>query len=282
MRIMRVGERGREETVASLDGRAWHRVLDDGNLTNGTIAEWSEQIRSKGSPVVEVDTLRRGCPIRLVGKIVCVGLNYRRHAAEAGMDAPPEPILFLKAPDTIGGPDDPVRIPRGSTRTDYEVELAVIIGSITRYLDSPMSARECILGYTVSDDVSEREFQLERGGQWDKGKNCETFSPLGPELVTADEVHDPQDLVLSSSVNGETRQRSSTADMIFPVDELVYYISQFMTLYPGDVILTGTPEGVGAGFKPPRFLRVGDVVEVEIEGLGRQSHRLVAHDEVIP
>lgn len=278
MRIMRVGERGEEVTVASSDGRVWHRVHSDGNPTIDTTARWGDEISSGRAPVFDVDVLRRGCPVPSVGKIVCVGLNYRRHAIEAGMDAPSEPILFLKAADTIGGPDDPVRIPRGSTKTDYEVELAVVVGSVARYLDSPRSARDHVLGYMVSNDVSEREFQLERGGQWDKGKNCETFSPLGPVLVTSDEVPDPQALGVTLSVNGDVRQRSSTSDMIFPVDELVFYISQFMTLYPGDVILTGTPEGVGAGFDPPRFLAPGDNVEVAIDGLGRQSHVFVGHD----
>ncbi|MCY7413356.1 MAG: fumarylacetoacetate hydrolase family protein [Salinibacterium sp.] len=218
---------------------------------------------------------RVGAPLARIGKIVCVGLNYREHAAEAGLPIPDEPILFMKAPDTVVGPDDDVRVPRGSVKTDYEVELAVVIGRTTRYLDPDDNPLDYVAGYAISNDVSEREFQMERGGQWDKGKNCETFNPLGPWIVTADEVGDPQVLTLSSRVNGEMRQNSSTADMIFPVAEIVRYISQFMTLYPGDVINTGTPQGVGAGFDPPRFVCAGDVVEVMIERLGTQRQRFV-------
>jgi 2-keto-4-pentenoate hydratase/2-oxohepta-3-ene-1,7-dioic acid hydratase in catechol pathway len=194
------------------------------------------------------------------------------------MAEPPEPVLFMKAPYTVQGPDDDVIIPPGSVKTDYEVELAVVIGTAARYLASPDDATGHILGYTISDDVSERGFQLERGGQWDKGKNCETFNPLGPWISTSDEIPDPQDLRLTLDVNGERRQDTSTADMIFGVSHLVWYISQFMALLPGDVVNTGTPHGVGSGFSPPRFLRAGDVVEVAISGLGRQRHRLRNYD----
>ena len=220
--------------------------------------------------------IRVGPPLARIGKIVCVGLNYSEHAAEAGLPIPDEPILFMKAPDTVVGPNDVVRVPRASVKTDYEVELAVVIGRTARYLNPDDNPLDYVAGYAVSNDVSEREFQMERGGQWDKGKNCETFNPIGPWLVTSDEVGDPQALTLGSRVNGETRQNSTTADMIFPVAELVRYISQFMTLYPSDVINTGTPQGVGAGFKPPKFVNAGDVVEVFIEKLGAQRQVLVS------
>lgn len=215
-------------------------------------------------------------PIAWPGKLVCVGLNYRKHAEEASMPLPEEPVLFLKASDTVTGPEGIIEIPRGSVSTDYEVELAVVIGSPTRYLHHSEHALSHVAGYTVANDVSERELQLRRGGQWDKGKNCEQFAPLGPWLLTADEIPDPQDLLLTSTVNGQLRQNSSTADMVFTVSELIRYISNCMPLYPGDVILTGTPAGVGAGFDPPRYLQPGDVVEVEVERIGRQRHQFVA------
>lgn len=209
-------------------------------------------------------------PLEPIGKIVCIGLNYRDHAAETGATPPKEPIIFMKAPDTVVGPDDDVLIPRRSVKTDYEVELAVVLGSAARYLDSPEQARACVAGFAISNDVSEREFQTERGGQWDKGKNCETFNPFGPWITTADEIGDAQDLGLRLSVNGEVRQDGSTKNMIFGVDYLVWYLSQFMTLYPGDVINTGTPAGVALGRADKPYLRPGDVVELEIDGLGRQ------------
>jgi 2-keto-4-pentenoate hydratase/2-oxohepta-3-ene-1,7-dioic acid hydratase in catechol pathway len=209
-------------------------------------------------------------PLTGIGKIVCIGLNYRDHAAETNATPPAEPILFMKAPDTVVGAEDDVLIPRTSVKTDYEVELAVVLGATARYLDSPAAAAAHIAGYAISNDVSERAFQIERGGQWDKGKNCETFNPFGPWLVTADEVGDPQNLALQLWVNGELRQDGTTKDQIFPVDHLVWYLSQFMTLYPGDVINTGTPAGVAMGRPDGVYLRDGDVVELEITGLGRQ------------
>jgi 2-keto-4-pentenoate hydratase/2-oxohepta-3-ene-1,7-dioic acid hydratase in catechol pathway len=209
-------------------------------------------------------------PLARIGKIVCIGLNYRDHAAETGATPPPEPVVFMKAPDTVVGPDDDVLIPRQSAKTDYEVELAVVIGTTARYLGSPGEARACVAGFAISNDVSEREFQHERAGQWDKGKNCETFNPLGPWLVTADEAGDPQDLGLRLWVNGQLRQDGTTKKMIFGVDYLVWYLSQFMTLYPGDVINTGTPAGVAFGKNDFPYLLPGDVVEAEVDGLGRQ------------
>jgi 2-keto-4-pentenoate hydratase/2-oxohepta-3-ene-1,7-dioic acid hydratase in catechol pathway len=216
---------------------------------------------------------RIGPPLKQPGKIVCVGLNYRDHAAETGATLPPEPVLFLKAPDTVVGPDDTVLIPRQSHKTDWEIELAVVIGHEARCLDSIEEARSVIAGYAISHDVSEREFQLERGGQWDKGKNCETFNPLGPWISTTDEIPDPQTLSLRLWVNGQLRQNGTTKDMVFGVCDLVHYTSQFMTLYSGDVINTGTPAGVALGQAEPAYLVDGDVVELEIDGLGRQRQQ---------
>ncbi|MDF3148914.1 fumarylacetoacetate hydrolase family protein, partial [Streptomyces sp. T21Q-yed] len=215
--------------------------------------------------------LRVGPPLARIGKIVCIGLNYHDHARETGAEPPAEPVIFFKAADTVVGPHDTVLVPRRSTKTDWEVELAVVIGRTARYLESAEEALAHVAGYAVAHDVSEREFQIERGGTWDKGKNCETFNPLGPWLVTSDEVPDPQNLSLKLWVNGELKQDGTTAEQIFPVAEVVRYVSQFMTLYPGDVINTGTPAGVALGEPEPKpFLRAGDVVELEIEGLGRQ------------
>jgi 2-keto-4-pentenoate hydratase/2-oxohepta-3-ene-1,7-dioic acid hydratase in catechol pathway len=225
-------------------------------------------------PIVD-DGTRIGPPVAGVGKIVCIGLNYRDHAEETGLPIPAEPVVFLKTPDTIVGPNDEVLVPRRSVKTDWEVELAVVIGRTARYLESAEEALTCVAGYALSHDVSEREFQLERGGQWDKGKNCETFNPLGPFLLPADEVGDPQALGMRLWVNGVARQDSSTKNMIFPVAELVRYLSWFLVLRPGDVINTGTPAGVALGQPEPKpYLRAGDVVELEIDGLGRQRQTL--------
>jgi len=284
MKLLRVGAAGAERPAVLVrrpDGGTelvdLSSIVDD--ITPDVLAPAMLALIAERVVSSELATLpegqRVGAPLARIGKIVCVGLNYREHAAEAGLPIPDEPILFMKAPDTVVGPDDEVRVPRGSVKTDYEVELAVVIGRTTRYLDPDDNPLDYVVGYAISNDVSEREFQMERGGQWDKGKNCETFNPLGPWIVTADEVGDPQSLLLGSSVNGEVRQNSSTADMIFPVAEIVRYISQFMTLYPGDVINTGTPQGVGAGFNPPRFVHAGDVVEVTIERLGTQRQRFI-------
>ncbi|MFD0969231.1 fumarylacetoacetate hydrolase family protein [Plantactinospora endophytica] len=246
--------------------------LDGSFLADGGI-ERLAGIDVEGLPVLP-DDVRVGPPLR-PGKIICIGLNYRDHAAETGAPLPTEPVVFMKAPDTVIGPDDEVLVPRGSTKTDWEVELAVVIGRTARYLASPEEALGCVAGYAVSHDVSEREFQLERGGQWDKGKNCETFNPLGPWLVTADEVADPQDLGLRLRVNGVLKQDGNTKDMVFPVAEIVHYLSQFLVLHPGDVINTGTPAGVALGQPEPKpYLRAGDVVELEIDGLGRQRQTM--------
>lgn len=225
--------------------------------------------------VDDAGELRVGPPVATPTAVICVGQNYGKHAAESGDPPPEQPIIFLKHPSTIVGPHDDVRIPRGSTRTDWEVELAVVIGTQARYLDDPRAAVECVAGYTVANDVSERDFQLNRGGsQWGKGKSCESFLPLGPSLVPADGI-DPRDLRLRSWVNGEPRQDATTADMIFSVAELVMDISQYLVLQPGDVILTGTPEGVAMGGRFP-YIAAGDLVETEIAGIGRQRQRFVS------
>ena len=218
---------------------------------------------------------RLGPCVGRVPKIVAIGLNYRLHAQEAGAAIPSEPIFFMKATSSICGPNDDVIIPKGSQKTDYEVELGIVIGSLARYI-STADAGKHVAGYCVVNDVSEREFQIERGGQWTKGKSADTFCPIGPWLVTADEVPDPGKLALWTEVNGERRQNSNTGDLIFGVDEIVSYVSQFMTLLPGDVIPTGTPSGVGMGFNPPKFLKPGDQMRLSVEGLGEQNQRLVA------
>lgn len=219
-------------------------------------------------PLVPSDA-RLGTPIAHVSKIVCVGLNYADHAAESGMPIPEEPVLFLKATSSLTGPNDDVVMPRNATKTDWEVELGIVIGSRASYVEES-DAMKYVAGYCVVNDVSERAFQLERGGQWDKGKGCDTFSPVGPWLVTRDEVADPQNLGLWLTVNGRRYQDGSTKTMIFGVAHLVSYISQFMTLLPGDIISTGTPPGVGLGQKPPVYLRHGDVMHLGIAGLGEQ------------
>ncbi|HDR9484690.1 TPA: fumarylacetoacetate hydrolase family protein [Burkholderia aenigmatica] len=212
---------------------------------------------------------RVGVPVAHVSKIVCVGLNYADHAAESGMPIPEEPVLFLKATSSLTGPDDDVVIPRGSEKTDWEVELGVVIGKRASYVDEA-DALDHVAGYCIVNDVSERAYQLERGGQWDKGKGCDTFSPVGPWLVTRDEVPDPQALGMWLDVNGHRYQNGSTATMVFGVATLVSYISQFMTLLPGDIVSTGTPPGVGLGQQPPVYLKAGDEMRVGIDGLGTQ------------
>jgi 2-keto-4-pentenoate hydratase/2-oxohepta-3-ene-1,7-dioic acid hydratase in catechol pathway len=274
MRLARHGAPGQESPVVGDSSGNWWDLspvtadIDGRFLATGLDAARSAFRSDELTPITAPG--RFGPPITAVGKIVCIGLNYSDHAAETGQTAPAEPIIFLKTADTLVGPTDQVLIPRGSVKTDWEVELAVIIGREARYLQSTAEVRGHIAGYAISNDVSEREFQLERGGQWDKGKNCETFNPLGPWILTADEVGDPHQLGLSLSVNGQTRQRSSTAKMIFGVDHLVWYLSQFMVLRPGDVIDTGTPAGVAMGTQGQPYLRAGDVMQVEIDGLGSQ------------
>jgi 2-keto-4-pentenoate hydratase/2-oxohepta-3-ene-1,7-dioic acid hydratase in catechol pathway len=273
MRIARHGARGSERPIASGADGIWR---DLSAVTHDVSADFLGRVDGldlESLPVV-TDVGRFGPPVERVGKIVCVGLNYRTHAEETGAAIPDEPILFLKTAQTLVGPDDEVLVPRGSTKTDWEVELAVVIGSRAQYLDGPDDAGAHIAGYAISNDVSEREFQFERGGQWDKGKNCDTFNPIGPWLLTADEVPDPQALGLRLWVNGQLRQDGTTQDMIFGVHHLVWYVSQFMVLEPGDIINTGTPAGVAMGTPGTPYLRAGDVVELEIDGLGRQRQTI--------
>lgn len=271
MRFARHGEAGHERPIVSGADGLWRDLSPfAADVTADLLALGERDFGLSELPVVD-DIGRFGPPLTGIGKIVCIGLNYRDHARETGVATlPSEPIVFLKAPDTVVGADDEVLIPRGARKTDWEVELAVVISARARYLSSPGDAPACIGGYAISNDVSEREFQLERGGQWDKGKNCETFNPLGPWIRTADEIPDPQALGLRLWVNEKPRQDGSTADMIFDVPYLVWYLSQFMVLHPGDVINTGTPAGVALGLPDQPYLRPGDVVELEIDTLGRQ------------
>ncbi|MFF1409887.1 fumarylacetoacetate hydrolase family protein [Streptomyces sp. NPDC058289] len=278
MKLLRVGPVG-SERPALLDQDGTLRDLSglitdvDGALLadDSVLSRVRDAAGSGELPVLDAEGLRIGSAVGRIGKVVGIGLNYHGHAAEVGAEAPAEPIVFLKAPDTVVGPDDTVLIPRTSVKTDWEAELGVVIGATARYLASPEAGLAHVGGYVLVNDVTERAFQNERGGTWDKGKNCETFTPLGPWLVTADEIPDPQVLDVKLWVNGELKQDGNTSDQIFPVGEVVRYVSQFMTLYPGDVIVTGTPAGVAAGQPEPKpFLRAGDVVELEIDGLGRQ------------
>ncbi|WP_043927724.1 fumarylacetoacetate hydrolase family protein, partial [Xanthomonas citri] len=226
-------------------------------------------------PLIEGE-VRYGAAVGRIGKFICVGLNYADHAAESGMEVPKMPILFMKATTAVCGPNDTVIIPRGSVKSDWEVELGVVIGDVARDV-SVEQALNHVAGYAVINDLSEREFQLEHGGQWVKGKSADTFGPIGPWLVTRDEIADPQNLSMWLEVNGHRYQNGSTRTMVFGVAELVSHISRYMTLMPGDVISTGTPPGVGLGQKPPVYLKPGDVMELEIEGLGRQRQPVVAH-----
>lgn len=285
MRFARLGPVGREIPVVQHDGTSY-RIAD---LIPGATSDIDRRFFADGGvervraalaagdlpPLEDAEALRVGAPLAQPGKIVCIGLNYRDHADETGAAYPAEPVIFMKDPSTIGGPFDDVLIPRASAKTDWEVELGVVIGTEARYLASPDDADAVIAGYVLSHDVSEREFQLERGGQWDKGKSCETFNPLGPQLVTADEVADPQSLGLRLWVNGVARQDGSTANMIFSIRHVIWYLSQFMVLRPGDLINTGTPAGVALGIEGNPYLRAGDVVELEIDGLGRARQTLV-------
>ena len=273
MKLARLGEVGRETPVL-IDGERFLDLsgvvadIDADALSPAGLARIAASVDSLPE-LADAASLRVGAPVVRPSAIICVGLNYAAHAAESGAQPPASPVIFLKTPNTIGGPNDVVDIPRKSVKTDWEVELAVVIGERALYLDSPADSAKHIAGYTVANDLSEREFQIEvSGGQWSKGKSAPGFSPLGPWLVTADEV-DSTNLRLRSWVNGEPRQDSSTADLIFDVNFIVWHLSQFLALEAGDVIMTGTPEGVALSGRFP-YLTAGDVVEIEIEGLGRQ------------
>ena len=285
MKLVRYGPVGSEKP-GLIDGsgelRDLSKALDD--IDGPSLAPESlgrlGALDPSSLPTVSGDP-RLGVPWCGIGKIVGVGLNYADHAAESGMPIPDEPILFAKQTTALNGPNDPVMIPRDGVAVDWEAELAVVIGSLARYVTED-DALGHVAGYCVANDVSERVFQLKRGGDWQKGKSCDTFAPLGPWLVTADEVGDPQDLRVRLELNGETMQDGSTAKMIFGVAHLISYISAFMTLMPGDVIITGTPPGVGAGRKPPRFLVPGDVMTLGVEGLGEQRQAVIAYNNTNP
>lgn len=276
MQLMRFGMSGAERPAVRADDGTVYDLsplttdIDGAFLAGGGVGLVREALSAGRLSAMDVEGLRVGAPVARPGALICIGQNYAAHAAESGAAPPERPILFFKHPNTVVGPYDDVLIPRGSTRTDWEVELAVVIGAPASYLPSPEAAAACIAGYTVINDVSERAFQVEHsGGQWSKGKCAATFAPLGPWLLPADEVADVQALRLRSWVNGEPRQDSSTKDMIFDVAEIVRDLSQYMVLDPGDVICTGTPEGVALSGRFP-YLSPGDVVELEIDGLGRQ------------
>jgi 2,4-didehydro-3-deoxy-L-rhamnonate hydrolase len=284
MYLMRLGDVGAEKPVARIDDDSFvdlSDVVDDFDETffagrgvdrlRAVVAE-----RAAAGRLAQFAGERIGAPIARPHQILCIGLNYADHAAETGQAVPSEPILFNKAPNTLVGPNDDVRIPRGSTKLDWEVELGIVIGRRTSYLDSPEEAADAIAGWLVVNDASERAFQIERGGQWVKGKSAETFNPAGPWLVTPDEITDVNDLDLWLNVNDVRRQRGSTRTMVFDPFFLVHYVSQFLVLEPGDLINTGTPPGVGMGFDPPVWLQPGDVMELGIEGLGGQRQRVLA------
>ena len=278
MRIARIGNAGQEKP-AVVSG-------DEYILVDSLISDWSRETLEAGAlatvtaadlsvlPRVAKGSTRIGSPINRPTKVICVGLNYLGHIKETNADTPAEPVIFMKAPDSVVGPNDDVVIPPNSLATDYEVELAVVIGKRALYLGSPEESSAHILGYTISQDVSERHWQIERSGQWVKGKSFPTFNPIGPEIVSGDEIN-PSNLRLWCSVNGVMKQDSNTDDLLFGIDHIVWYISQFMELFPGDVINTGTPFGVGLGFKPPVYLAVGDSIKTGIEGIGEISNKCV-------
>jgi 2-keto-4-pentenoate hydratase/2-oxohepta-3-ene-1,7-dioic acid hydratase in catechol pathway len=280
---MRIGDPGAERPVARIDDETYIDLAD-------VVDDFNERFFGAGGldflrPIIASRTAagmvarlageRIGAPIARPHQILCIGLNYRDHALETGQDIPAEPILFTKPPNTLVGPNDGVRIPRGSTKPDWEVELGVVVGRRASYLNSVDEARDVVAGFLVVNDVSERAFQMERGGQWCKGKSAETFNPVGPWLVTPDEIPDVQDLDMWLDVNGVRRQTGNTRTMIFDPYLIVHYVSQFLVLEPGDLINTGTPPGVGMGWKPPIWLQPGDVIDLGIEGLGTQRQRVL-------
>jgi 2,4-diketo-3-deoxy-L-fuconate hydrolase len=278
MKLLRFGPAG-EEKPGLLDAAGRLRDLS-GQIPDLGPAQLGEATLARLRQL-DPDTLplvagapRLACPVANVGKFIAIGLNYSDHAAETGAPIPKEPIVFMKATSCIQGANDPVMLPRGSRKTDWEVELGVVIGQRARYV-AQKEALQCVAGYCVVNDISEREYQLERGPQWDKGKGCDTFGPIGPWLVTRDEVRQPQKLDVWLDLNGQRRQTGNTKTMIFSVAHIVSYVSQFMTLMPGDVITTGTPPGVGLGMKPPVFLKKGDVMTLGITGLGQQTQHVV-------
>ena len=279
MKLLRYGEPGKEKPGIEVDGVRYdvsdlvHDYDEEFFAANGI--ETLRQKFSLASASMIDKEVRLGEPVKRPGKLICIGLNYRKHAAESGMAVPTEPVIFFKATSSIVGPNDSIIIPKNSTKTDWEVELAVVISRRANYITEEQSM-DHIAGYLLHNDVSEREFQMERGGQWVKGKSCDTFAPLGPYLVTKDEVDDPNNLNLWLTLNGKKMQDGNTNDFIFNVQHVIAYLSQFMSLMPGDIISTGTPEGVGFGQRPPFYLKPGDVVELGIEGLGSAKQEVKA------
>ena len=283
MKLIRFGEKNKEKPGIQLDDDQRIDVssfIDDYDenffykIGIKKLRSWLNKNKEK-CPIID-NNIRIGPPISRPSKIVCVGLNYAKHAAESGMKIPDEPVLFFKSSSAITGPYDPIIIPKNSSKTDWEVELAIVIGKRASYV-SKEDALNYIAGYVLHNDVSEREFQIERSGQWVKGKSCDSFAPIGPFIATADEIENPNNLNLWLKVNGEEMQNSNTSDFIFNIEEVVSYISQFMTLIPGDIISTGTPFGVGLGLNPPKYLKEGDVVELGIEGLGISKQTCIAY-----
>jgi 2-keto-4-pentenoate hydratase/2-oxohepta-3-ene-1,7-dioic acid hydratase in catechol pathway len=280
MRLLRYGASGKEKPgMADRDGniRDLSKVVsqvDDAMLSPRNLARLA-RVKPETLPIVRGNP-RLGVPYAGISKFVAIGLNYRDHAEEAGLPIPAEPVVFMKASTCLCGPNDDTIMPKNSQKLDYEVELGVVIGTKAQHVPES-KALDYVAGYAVVNDISERNFQLERGSQWDRGKGCDTFGPVGPWLVTTDEITDPQSLDLWLDVNGEKRQRGNTRTMVFGCAHLVSYISQFMTLLPGDIITTGTPPGVGLGMKPPQYLKVGDVITLGITGLGEQKQRVVAY-----
>jgi len=282
MKLIRFGKEGSAKPGLQLDNNTRIDVSGFGEdynenffATDGIarLKKWLETNQTS-CPAVD-NNIRLAAPTARPSKIVCVGLNYAKHAEESGMTVPGEPVLFFKATSSIVGPNDNVMLPRGSEKSDWEVELAVVIGKKTSYVEES-AAMDYVAGYMVHNDVSERAFQLEREGQWVKGKSCDTFAPLGPVMATKDEIADPHNLRLWLKLNGETIQDSNTSDFIFDIPKVVSYISQFMTLLPGDIISTGTPFGVGLGFNPPKYLKAGDVMELGIDGLGVSRQEVIS------
>lgn len=281
MKLLRFGEKGREKAGAiHTDGsiRDISSFVSDIQAPelNAALLERLKGIDLASMPVVKAP-VRMAEPVGGIRKFIAIGLNFYDHAKEVGAPIPEEPVIFMKASSCIQGPNDPVVIPRGASKVDWEAELGIVIGTRARYV--PLDeALNYVAGYCIVNDVSERSYQMERGGTWDKGKGCDTFGPIGPWLVTADEIDDPQSLDVSLLVNGEAMQSGNTRTMIFDVKKIVSYVSEFMTLEPGDVITTGTPPGVGLGMTPPRFLQPGDVMTVSISGLGEQRQQVVAFE----
>lgn len=284
MKLIRFGEPGKEKPGIHKDGKNYDvsgfiKDYDEFFFEHGGLPHLAWMLDQHNTVLPEIaDGIRLGCPVARPSKIVCIGLNYAKHAKETGAAIPTEPILFFKSTTAVVGPNDDIMIPRDSIKTDWEVELAVVIEKKASYV-SEAEAMDYVAGYCLHNDVSEREFQLERGGTWDKGKGCDTFAPIGPWLVSKEEIKDPHQLRLWLSLNGKIVQDSNTDDLIFNVPQLIAYISQFMTLLPGDIISTGTPAGVGLGMNPPTYLKPGDVVELGIEGLGVSKQSVIAFQQ---